>query len=147
MKARGRPRLRARGVALLLVITSFGVGACGDNGDDRSAFCRRATDTDSFATTFAGFDPDDVEAARETLTEARDVEIRLRRDAPEAIRADLDLLVQFFDDLVEGLENVDPDAEERPVIYDEVATRIDEIESASERIETYVEANCPPENP
>lgn len=116
--------------------------ACSDDEGGREAFCRAASDTASFEAIFEDFDPDDVPGAIEAFRQARDAEIELRRDAPEEIRSDIDLLVQFLDDLVEGLEEVDPEAEGRPPVYDEMRTRFDQVEAASKRIEDYVTANC-----
>lgn len=133
-------RTRALLIGLALVVSPL--AACGDDSDDQSAFCDAASDTESFEAIFADFDPTDTESAIAAFRKARDTEIELRRDAPDAIRADIDLLVQFLDDLVEGLESVDTTANERPAIYDEISTDFDQIEAASGRIETYVKANC-----
>lgn len=133
-------RTRALLVGLALVVAPL--AACGDDADDQSAFCDAASDTESFEAIFADFDPTDTDSAIAAFRKARDTEIELRRDAPDAIRADIDLLVQFLDDLVEGLEAVDTTATERPAIYDEISTEFDQIEAASGRIETYVKANC-----
>lgn len=132
-------RTRALLVGLALVAP---LAACSDDSDDQSAFCDAASDTESFEAIFADFDPTDTDSAIAAFRKARDTEIELRRDAPDAIRADIDLLVQFLDDLVEGLEAVDTTATERPAIYDEISTEFDQIEAASGRIETYVKANC-----
>ena len=116
---------------------------CGDDRSADEAFCDDASDTGRFEEIFADFDPDDVEAALSAYQEALETEIELRRDAPEAIRADIDVLVQFLDTLVEGLEAADPTSPSRPAIYDEIRTEFDKVEAASERIETYVSSNCP----
>ena len=133
-RALARPILAA---ALALVVIG-----CGDDRSADEAFCDDASDTGRFEEIFADFDPTDTESAIAAFRRARDTEIDLRRDAPEAIRADIDLLVQFLDDLVEGLEAVDTSADERPAIYDEISQEVDQIEAASGRIETYVKANC-----
>lgn len=134
---------RARNAALAVAITAVALGACGNGDDDpQAAFCNAASDTESFEAIFDDFDPADVPSAIDAFREARDTEIDLRRDAPEAVRADIDLLVQFLDDLVDGLEAIEPDTTTRPAIYEEISTDFDRIEAASERIETYVTANC-----
>lgn len=132
-------RTRAILVALLGLAA---LGGCGGDGDSQTAFCDAASDTESFEAIFADFDPADTESALEAFREARATEIELRRDAPDAIRADIDLLVQFLDDLVEGLEDLDTTSTGRPSIYDELSTDFDQVEAASGRIETYVKANC-----
>lgn len=133
-------RVRATAVALLCGLVAL--AACSGDDDPQATFCDAASDTDSFEAIFADFDPADTDAALEAFRTARDTEIDLRRDAPEAVRADIDLLVQFLDDLVEGLEDVDTTSTGRPAIYDEISTDFDQIEAASARIETYVKANC-----
>ncbi len=133
-------RVRATAIALacgLLIVT-----ACGGDDDPQATFCDAASDTASFEAIFADFDPADTDAALEAFRTARETEIDLRRDAPEAVRADIDLLVQFLDDLVEGLQDLDTSSTGRPAIYDEISTDFDQIEAASARIETYVTANC-----
>lgn len=134
--------MRLGSIAGVVAMSALVLAGCGDDGDSATAFCTAATDVESFAAVFESFDPDDHDAALDAFREARSIEIELRRHAPDAVRADLDLLVQFLDDVVEGLEAADPDADERPAIYDKVATRIDQIEAASDRVETYVDANC-----
>jgi hypothetical protein len=128
----------------VLAIATAVLLACGDDEDPQASFCDAASDTESFEAIFADFDPADVPSAIEAFSEARDREIELRRDAPDAVRADIDLLVQFLDDLVEGLEDIDPESTSRPAVYDEISTQFDQVEAASARIETYVTANCPP---
>lgn len=134
--------MRTRAVLIGIALVAAPLAGCSGDADDQSAFCRAASDTASFEAIFADFDPTDTESAIAAFRAARDTEIDLRRDAPDAIRADIDLLVQFLDDLVEGLEAVDTTATERPAIYDEISQEVDQIEAASGRIETYVKANC-----
>lgn len=139
---------RARNLTLAVALGAATLAACsGDDDDPQAAFCDAASDTESFEAIFEDFDPADVPSALEAFRTARDTEIALRRDAPEAVRADIDLLVQFLDDLVDGLEAIEPDTTERPAIYEEISTDFDQIEAASDRIETYVTANCVTEDP
>lgn len=126
----------------MLTLAVASLVACGNDDDPQTTFCDAASDTESFEAIFADFDPADTAAALEAFRTARDTEIDLRRDAPEAVRADIDLLVQFLDDLVEGLEGLDTSSTGRPAIYDEISTEFDQVEAASARIETYVKANC-----
>lgn len=138
---------RARTVTTAVALVSTLLLGCGGDDDPQTAFCDAASDTESFEAIFEDFDPADVPSAVEAFRTARDTEIALRRDAPEAVRADIDLLVQFLDDLVDGLEAIDPETTTRPAIYDEISTDFDRVEAASERIETYVTANCVTEDP
>ncbi len=126
---------------VVALAVSFALG-CSDEPDAQEAFCEDAREATSLSSVFEDFDPDDVPSATEAFRNARDAEIELRRDAPEAVRADIDLLVQFLDDLVEGLERADPESGQRPAVYEEMRTEFDRVEAASERIEDYVSANC-----
>lgn len=121
------------------------VAACSDDGADPEAFCARSLDASRFAETFSeGFDPADVDGALAAFREARGEEQALRDLAPEAIRSDIDVLIDYLDQLIEGLEAEDPDSNERPAVYDELRSRRDEVAAASGRIDQYVTANCTP---
>ncbi len=134
--------IHGRAVAVAVACGLASLAACGDDADPQARFCAAASDTESFEAIFSDFDPADNDAALDAFRTARETEIGLRRDAPDAVRADIDLLVQFLDDLVEGLEDLDTSSTGRPAIYDEISTEFDQIEAASGRIETYVRANC-----
>ena len=118
------------------------LGACSDDGGDQEAFCASATDQARFESTFEGLDPADVDAALTMFGEAREAEEELRDTAPEAVRADLDVLISYLDDLIEGLQSTGASEEGRPAIYDELQSRSDQVEAASTRLQLYVETNC-----
>ena len=128
---------RVLGLALVALTAATTVSACSDDAD----FCSLATDQ-QVADTLTEFNPDDIPGTLITLRDARDQEATLRDAAPDAIRADIDLLVSYLDDLIDGLEDVDPNSEDRPQIFDELRPRNESINAASARIETYVIANC-----
>jgi hypothetical protein len=133
-------------LAALVVVASFaaaaGLGGCSDDDGDLAAFCAAATDTTRFRTLFDDLEPGDVTGSLATFQAAHDAEERLRDDAPEAVRPDIDVLARFFADLVAGLEAADPASGERPEIYDQLRPRFDQVEAASGRIGRYVDANC-----
>lgn len=120
------------------------LGACSsDEGSgDPEAFCAEATEAAQLEELFADLDPTDVDAALATFTEARETEAELRSLAPEAVRSDVDILVDFLDDLIEGLETEVVSDGERPSVYDDLQPRFDQIEAASATLERYVETNC-----
>ena len=131
--------------ALACGLVAVSLAAC--NGDetadgDPEAFCDAAADAQEYEKLFDGMDPNDVEEATATFEEALAAERQLRDDAPGAIRADVDILVRFFEDLLAGLETEDPNSPERPSVYEELRPRFDQVEAASTRIERYVDANC-----
>ena len=118
------------------------LGACSDDGGDQEAFCETATDTARFESTFDGMDPTDVDVAVTMFRDARDAEEQLRSTAPAAVRADIDVLISYLDDLLDGLESADASEGGRPAIYDELQPRTDQVEAASSRLQLYVETNC-----
>lgn len=137
---------RTGGWAAAAVLALAGtLAACSDDGADPEAFCARSLDTSEFAAIFdENFDPENVTEALAAFVEARDEEQALRDLAPEAVRSDIDVLIDYLDQLIEGLEAVDPDSTERPPVYDELRGRVDEVNAASGRIDQYVTATCTP---
>ena len=140
MRSGAGPRLLGVGLCAVLAVT-----AC--NGDDSAegdpeAFCAAAADAEEYETLFDGLDPNDVDQSTATFEAALEIERRLRDDAPGAIRADVDILVRFIEDLLAGLEAEDPTSPERPAIYEEMRPRFDQVGAASARIERYVATNC-----
>ena len=133
-----RARLGGAALVVALALTT----ACGDGDGDLESFCAAANETDAHRALFADLEPADVDAALATFREALAAEERLQEDAPDAIRSDIDVLVRFLEDVVEGLESLGPDAEDRPAVYDELRPRFDQVEAASARVATYVAANC-----
>lgn len=129
-------------VVLAAIVAGVVLGGCSDDDGDLAAFCAAATDTARFRTLFDDLEPGDVTGSLATFRAAHDAERRLRDDAPEAVRSDIDVLSRFFADLVAGLEAADPASGERPEIYDQLRPRFDQVEAASGRIGRYVDANC-----
>lgn len=131
--------------ALLVATLALVGGACSDDegGGNLAAFCEAAADTQRFETVFDDLDPTNVEAARETFRTARDAQDGLRDLAPEAARADIDVVIAFVDDLVAGLQpGRDVDEHGRPSVYQALRPRFDEVEAAGDRLGIYVESNC-----
>ena len=127
-------------VAALAVAT--GIAACSDDPGDTEAFCAAASDRAAFESMFDDFDPDEVGSAVATIRTAQDAQADLAEAAPEAVQADVDVLVRFLEDLAEGLESSQVSAGDRPSVFDELRPRFDQVEAASDRIELYVNTNC-----
>jgi hypothetical protein len=134
-------RLPTTLVAVVVVLAAL-TTACRDDGADTAAFCAAAADSQRFGATFDGLDPTDVDAALVAYESARRTEMELRAVAPDAVRADVDVLVGFFEDLIAGLRTADPASVRRPSVYADLRPRYDQVEAASERITLYVETNC-----
>lgn len=130
-----------RGATVLAVATL--VGACGGgDGTDLEAFCARAADTGAFEAAFADLDPTQIDETVETFTAAREAQRELRGDAPARVRRDLDVLIGFVDDLVERLEAVDRERGDARAVYEDLASRFDAVESASDRLALFVRVEC-----
>lgn len=145
--------VRGRCRAAVIVVCFVAVAAftaCGDSDEDRAdptAFCAAATDVDRLEDLFAELDLTDLDRSIVAFSEARDIERDLRRTAPDAVRSDLEILVTFFEDLVEGLETTDTSTDVggepgNPPIYEELRPRFAQIGAASDRVELYVTTNC-----
>ncbi|MCO8128939.1 hypothetical protein NHL50_17145 [Acidimicrobiia bacterium EGI L10123] len=137
----------ARRLPATLLVAALAVvgGACNDDdgGGNLAAFCEAAADTQRFEAVFDDLDPNNVEAARETFRTARDAQEGLRDLAPEAARADVDVVIAFVDDLIAGLQpGRDVDEHGRPSVYQALRPRFDEVEAAGDRLRVYVESNC-----
>ena len=131
---------------MALAVATWGA-ACSDDPGDTEAFCAAASDRAAFESMFDDFDPTDVDAAVTTIRAAQDAQEGLAEAAPEAVQADVDILVGFLDDLAEGLESSQASAGQvpsgdRPAVFDELRPRFDQVEAASDRIELYVSTNC-----
>ena len=73
---------------------------------------RRAADGDraasGVATTFQGFDPSDPEAALDQLRTARVTLGDLHDEAPDEVRDDLQVEIDYVQALIDALEQVEP---------------------------------------
>jgi hypothetical protein len=129
--------------AIALVVTA-GAAACSGGGGsgEPEAFCELADDRQRFDDVFADLDPADVDEALEAFHRAREVEDELQAAAPEAVQADVGVMIRFLDDLIAGLQSPEATAGGRPRVYEQLRPRFDQVEAASERIELYVSTNC-----
>ena len=132
-------------MALALVLGgALGTGCGGDDDGDLATFCARA-EAAGVEDRFTGLDPTDVDAALPAFRAALDAERELADVAPPAARRDVEVLVDYLDDLVAGLEDAaDQGAggDVRPDVYDDLAPRADQVEAAGDRLELFVAASC-----
>lgn len=127
---------------MALVAVSILAG-CGDgDGSDLEAFCARAADTAAFETAFTDLDPTEADEAITIFVAAREAQRELRRDAPERVRRDLDVLIAFVDDLVTRLETLEPGSGDPRTVYQDLGPRFDAVESASDRLTLFTQVNC-----
>jgi hypothetical protein len=136
--------VRRAAAALLALVALAPVAACSDDeSGDLAAFCAAVGDRARFDDVFDDLDPTDPETARATFAEAREQQEALRDLAPQAARPDIDVLLTFVDDLIDGLEpGSRVDEQGRPSVYQSLRPRFDEVEAAGNRLRVYVETNC-----
>jgi hypothetical protein len=134
--------LRAAACAGLVAV--LGLAGCSDDEPgDLAAFCDAVGDQDRFEAVFDELDPTDVAAARATFEQARAEQQALRDLAPSAARGDIDVVLAFVDDLIEGLEPAsEVDDQGRPSVYQSLRPRFEEVEAAGDRLRVYVESSC-----
>lgn len=139
-------RIRLTASAVAVTLAGLLAAGCGDDGGgsgDLVAFCEAAVDHERFETMFDDLDPADVDGARAAFVEAREAQAQLRAVAPEAARGDIDVVIAFVDDLIEGLElAASTDEQSRPSVYQSLRPRFDEVEAAGDRLDLYVDTNC-----
>jgi hypothetical protein len=125
------------------LVAALGAGCSDDDPGDLAAFCAAVADQDRFEAVFDELDPADVDGARTAFERARAEQAELRDLAPEAARGDVEVVISFVDDLIEGLEpRSSVDELGRPRVYQSLRPRFDEVEAAGDRLGVYVESNC-----
>lgn len=115
--------------------------SCRDDSPSREAFCAAAKEARSDTSVFADFDPENADAAIIDLEAALAVQRSLREKAPKAVRSDLDVIIDFVDDLIAGLSAGDAGVG-RPEIYEQLLPRHGEVAEASARLERYLDEAC-----
>lgn len=119
------------------------VASCSDDGGSPEAFCAALADADGLATTFQGFDPTDPEVALEQLRGARVVLGDLLDDAPDEVRADLQLEVDYTQALIEALEDVPADdPTEAALQVQSVTDAHPGVDTASADLASYAAREC-----
>lgn len=129
-------------VVVVTVAACGALGACSDDSPSREAFCAAAIEARSDTALFADFDPENPDAAIIDLNAALVVQRSLREKAPKAVRSDLDVVIDFVDDLVAGLSAGDAGVG-RPEIYEQLLPRHGEVTEAAARLERYLDEACP----
>jgi hypothetical protein len=133
------PRLRVTTVVLTLVA----LAACNDDSGSPEALCRAVAEGEGVATVFQGFDPTDPEAALATVREARVVLGDLVDDAPDEVRDDLEVEIDYVQGLIEALEQVDSgDATETALQVQAVTDAHPGVPEASAALATFAEREC-----
>ena len=116
--------------------------ACRDEGS-AVALCDEVASTEGIATTFQGFDPTDPEIALDQLRTARVTLGNLFDDAPEEVRDDLQVEIDYVQALVDALEDVTPgDSTESALRIRAVTDAHPDVDEAAANLAAYAEEEC-----
>jgi len=95
------------------------------------------------STTFQGFDPTDPEAALGQLRPARVALGNLLDDAPEEVRDDLQVEVDYVQALIDALDGVEPgDATQAALQVQSVTDAHPKVADAAATLAAFVEREC-----
>lgn len=138
------PRLAvARSVAALVALVVSALAACTDDGGSAEELCRAVSRSDELTTSFQGFDPTDPATALEQLRPARVTLGELLDAAPEEVRDDLQVEIDYLQALIETLEEVEPgDAVESALQVQAVTDAHPQITDAAAALAAFAEREC-----
>jgi hypothetical protein len=126
-------------VALLLLAAA----ACSDDEGSPESLCRAVAARGDVAATFQGFDPSDPEAALEQLRAARVTLGELHDAAPDEVRDDLQVEIDYVQALIDALEQVEPgDATEAALQVQAVTEAHPDVDAASAELAAFSEREC-----
>ena len=136
---RGRHGLRVGG--LVVVLGLLGTACTGDSGD-KEAFCTEIAEVAPLSTLIAGFSEADPVELDNRLETAADAYAKLRDDAPEEIRGDVDQVVDLSEAVIEAVRanRQDPEAVVDQV-REAVADRPD-VPAATKALSDYAAKEC-----
>ena len=127
-------------MAALAVIV---LAACTDEGGNAEALCAAVAESDGLTATFQGFDPTDPEAALERLRPARVTLGELLDEAPDEVRDDLQVEVDYVQALIDALEGVAPgDATQSALQVQSVTDAHPDVEEAAANLTAFAEREC-----
>jgi hypothetical protein len=136
-------RRRARALAIPVVALALAGAACSDDEGSAEALCRAVAEDDALTTTFQGFDPSDPEAALDQLRTARVALGDLLDEAPDEVRDDLQVEIDYVQDLIDALETVEPgDATEAARQVQAVTEAHPDVDEAAAELSAFAEREC-----
>lgn len=116
--------------------------ACGGDEGSAEELCAALGDG-SLSSTFQGFDPTDVPAALDQLRTARVQLGELRDAAPSEVRDDLSTEIDYVQDLIEGLEEVDAGDDAAVVaLVNRVVADHPDVEQAAANLAEFEATSC-----
>lgn len=132
----------SRGLALVTVAALVGCGSGGGSTDD---LCNAVHSDRSIAAVFSGFDPTNAERALDQLRSARVTLGNLRDAAPDEVRDDLDVEIDYVQALVDGLAALDGgDASQAVEVVRQVTADHPDVANAAAALETWSQKSCGP---
>ena len=125
---------------------AFAIGlltpACTDEGS-AAALCEELANTEGIASTFQGFDPTDPEVALDQLRTARVTLGNLLDDAPDEVRDDLQVEIDYVQALVDALEDVAPGDAGESALRIQAVTEVHEgVDEAAATLAAYADEEC-----
>jgi len=131
---------QALAVLVVAVLT-----ACSDQGGSADALCTAVAEGDGLATAFQGFDPTDPVAALEQLRPARVTLGGLLDKAPDKVRDDLQVEIDYVQALIDALEGVPPgDPAEAALQVQSVTDAHPGVDDAAASLTDFARQECSP---
>lgn len=125
----------------------WAVGCSGGSESGHGPFCNLARDGDLVDDVASRIDPVDVERTRAAFDDMASHQRELLEVAPEELRADLERVVAFTEEVVAGLSAVSPLDRGRPAVFDRLQPEYPAVAEASTRLAAWVDAECPVAEP
>jgi uncharacterized protein HemY len=130
---------RAIAVALLVAVGA----ACTDDGGSAESLCAALAEADGLATTFQGFDPSTPETALDQLRTARVALGELLDAAPDEVRDELEVEIDYVQALIDALEPVEAgDSAEAALQVQAVTDAHPDVDDASAELTAFAEREC-----
>ena len=130
-----------RALAAALLVAAL-TSACRDEGS-AAALCEELVRTEGISSTFQDFDPTDPETALDQLRTARVTLGNLHEDAPDEVRDDLEVEIDYVQALIEALEQVAPgDSTESALRIGAVTDAHPDVEEAAAELAAFEAEEC-----
>jgi hypothetical protein len=128
-----------RAVALLGIAA---LAAC-SGGGSAAKLCATVRSDRTVAAVFSGFDPTDTEHALEQLRAARVTLGELHDDAPDEVRDDLSVEIDYVQDLIDGIKATEGrDAAEAVEVVRQVTADHDDVTEAASNLAAFSAKHC-----
>ena len=117
--------------------------ACTSGSGSTKELCEALDDGDGFATTFQEFDPTDAATALDQVRSARVKLGDLKDAAPDEMRDDLQVEIDYLQALVDALEALDDaDATEVALTIQSVADAHPDVAAAAATLQEFATERC-----